>query len=274
MKIENYNNFDDKEQDVLGVIKVKNVDELEKRFEQLDKFYKKGGLVFRGVPEAVYKMYTSSQRDWKKFHFSEYTDFINFFLNETKKWDNGLIPKYLTNNKLHGGYDVSYFSIMQHFGVPTPLLDFTKDPYIALYFASKDIGKSYYDDNIDDINNYISVYYINIEWLKINGYINELRDFVEKDDAYFVDSELAYNNLNINAQEGLFLANTSSTVDLISILKNKTKYIRNNQKFFTCFDIHKSLIIKIREKLKQKGISEKSLFPNLYDIYKQLTIVS
>jgi hypothetical protein len=36
---------------------------------------------------------------------------------------------------------LEYFSLLQHFGAPSRLLDFTKSPYIAAYFAFEQATK-------------------------------------------------------------------------------------------------------------------------------------
>jgi len=271
MKLANYSSFEDKKQSVHGkwkVVKTGDIDEMFKFFHYV--VDKKGGNgeIHRGVNEAAYKMYTSSQREWANDCSDTcYIDFLTFKLDEIKKWNNGLLQEYLTYyNRNFGGNDIAYFSIMQHYGGIAPLLDFTENPFCALFFASKDADKCYFDDNLDDIRNFFSIY--SIEWRQYAEYTKNLTDLTlvdfSTDNVYNIGIDVVNNNLNIIAQKGVFFLNTSSTLDLISVLKKNEP----DKRFFYCYNIHKSLAAKVRKKLKEEeGITKKTLFPNFSDFF-------
>jgi hypothetical protein len=100
----------------------------------------------------------------------------------------------------------SIISIAQHNGIPTRFLDFTYDPYVALYFAAKGV--------LDGCESeYISIYAINIYQTEVRGY-----DFIEnfdRDGLYhkrpenrlyqMIKSPSSYNH-NLRNQKGLFLS--------------------------------------------------------------------
>ena len=97
---------------------------------------------FRGVSKAYYELETSLDRIKRNMFLSEYFRIIgklfeklsierqeSYFLStgdETK------IPS-IYNNYL------KYNSFLRHFGFPSPWLDWTSDPYVALFFAFSDI---------------------------------------------------------------------------------------------------------------------------------------
>ena len=276
MEIKNYINFDDKANSVRGIKVVSKSNDIDSIFNQFDNFYKKRGYVFRGINEAAYKMLSSFQRYWAnndlKLSDINYTDSIFSELEKAKVWSDELLQKYLAKfGKNYENNNIAYFSIMQHNRVRTPLLDFTYNPFIALFFACENSDSWSYDENLNDIRNFFSLYFIYFDWLlnknftKIVTDINK-EEFLHNNVYQLANNELIYNNLNIIAQEGLFLINTSPELDLISLLKLKDT--SKEQRFFGCYNIHKSLAEEVRGKLKKKGITKELLFPDVSKMLK------
>ncbi|HCE2075710.1 TPA: FRG domain-containing protein [Vibrio parahaemolyticus] len=100
----------------------------------------------------------------------------------------------------------SIISIAQHYGMPTRFLDFTYDPYVAIYFAALGVLKGCNSD-------YMSIYAIDIHSTNIRDYDFETN--YERDGLYkhrpenriyqLVKSPSSFNN-NLRSQKGMFLA--------------------------------------------------------------------
>ncbi len=90
---------------------------------------KTGGAVwYRGAGSSEYKLIPSLYRHNSSTDFAAYYKLEKKLLSEFKDRS----PPFLTE-KL--GSDWEAFFMMQHFGVPTRFLDWTENPFIALYFA-------------------------------------------------------------------------------------------------------------------------------------------
>lgn len=139
----------------------------EKDFEDLFKIllpqkFDQGGI-WRGLPESRFKLYNSIQReDVSSKKLSTVDDVIVTIKNSAyylDTWRRNIVSKYFRN---YGVDDVPIFaklSILRHYGVASPLIDWTRDPRVALFFATQ---KQSCLVN-DGINDYFSIYFISTE---------------------------------------------------------------------------------------------------------------
>lgn len=122
-------------------------------------------IMFRGLSEAKYKLYNSAQRFWLGEELEKlnkpYLDFINDQIEYAKNYQQGLLKKFY-NSFGHKAYDLSILSFLQHYGAPTPLLDFTYNLDCALYFAT--YQTNHFPSN--GIENYFSIYAIELNKTK------------------------------------------------------------------------------------------------------------
>jgi hypothetical protein len=88
------------------------------------------GWVFRGHKREDYPLAPSIERHpYTEWDWAEHKILREFQSKATLHMDAKQLPPTAREHKL------SWLAIMQHYGAPTRLLDFTYSPYIALYFA-------------------------------------------------------------------------------------------------------------------------------------------
>ena len=131
-------------------------------FNSVKKFLGKHKLIYRGLNEAKYKLYTSLQRQFlsNKVNRNRYRtlfDFMNEEINQIKL--DKVLPKYY---KALGApvTDYLYMSFLQHYGAPTTLMDFSESIDTALYFATLDVAYKMDGAVQNHISNYVSLYWI------------------------------------------------------------------------------------------------------------------
>ena len=136
--------------------------ETEKEFDELyDQFFDSKELLFRGLNEAKYRLYSSLQRYWviqkKSNTVIRYDIFLRALIDNAKNKYGGILKKFLKNIRVSEDNDLAVLSFLQHYGCPTPLLDWTYSFANALYFATEKINNTYDKWEVDK---YFCVYYL------------------------------------------------------------------------------------------------------------------
>lgn len=160
-------------------------------------------------------------------------------------------------------------AIAQHYGVPTRLLDFTESPYIAAFFAVKDIAVN----NIDTCNR-ITVWAIRAMSM---GFEKHLRRLGNDDVTYFpprlkLHSVPRFKNKFMSAQKGLFIYD-----------RYTSHHYRNNSRWMPLEDIIakdsiRKITLPVREsrnvllRLRAEGISHATIMPTLENVVRELKI--
>ncbi|WP_276373707.1 FRG domain-containing protein [Chryseolinea sp. H1M3-3] len=157
------------------------------------------------------------------------------------------------------------FTIMQHYGCPTRLLDWTSSPYVALYFAVN-----------NDFSNDGAVYLFNETALN-----NENKDerFTNGDAIFFNDEESDHIQVfmanfatrRLNSQQGVFSIGANIDKDheeLIykSLINKNTK----ERSYFVKLIIDKQIKIECLAKLKTMNVRADQLYPDLYGFSSSL----
>ena len=117
----------------------------------------KAGYLFRGQRDALWPIVSTGQRAYVEHikyavgHSISYVEFLTKALSYAKK-ERELVPTRVAGGRRHY-YDHEIFGWLQHYSYLTPLIDFSRDPFVALYMATAHIA-----DTVDD--GYFSIYAI------------------------------------------------------------------------------------------------------------------
>ena len=304
MKLHEYSTFEEKSEFFKdGNIQI-NVN-INLIFDKILEFQTKGSdFIYRGCSEAKYGMFNSAQRLYinQDLHLQvpqdriseHYCKFISELIKGAEEWNNGVISKLMTVSNINPKNSLAMLSYMQHYGLPTPFLDFSYNPYVALFFAIDNIK---YVPSDNPIDNYFSLYYCfenntafeawkyvfnknieveNITYEKVDE--NNMSIIVPNQELYKI-----VNSLNIINQDGLFLYNNHpwyplerTYIEYIVDLKEQFGEEKFEKLMFLphicgCFNIHKSLIPAIKDKLKEMGITKDYIYPNAEKFKDEVT---
>ena len=113
---------------------------------------------FRGQADGSWKLYSSMQREWLTrelyFRYSSYPEIISKFLNYIKEYNSTQLRNFCKIVT-----DISIFSTLQHYGAPTPFVDWTSDYKVALFFATHKSNELCVGN---ETNSFVSVYWLNV----------------------------------------------------------------------------------------------------------------
>lgn len=140
---------------------------------------------------------------------------------------------YPESDKLPQASYVEKLYFLQHYGLPTCFLDFTRDPCIALYFAIAGLripyGRQYNDRGYIsfDQDRFIKVYQLDVQLLRDIFRINDL------DDNNYSNN---YNRFKVSLSQNrsVFMAIDTNPLDKISYLNHHN--LKNQEGCFILFD--------------------------------------
>ena len=213
---------------------------------------KNKSLVFRGQADSQWTLRTS-------FHRTNRRDLSSFSAKDMFE-----LSKYLTlsgNRKfdLSNATDFAeLLSLAQHHGYPTPLLDWSKSPFVAAYFAFRTVKR-------DDLSGSVRIYFF--DYKKWEKYGQKYRS-LSIDDPRFSVTTLDINsqsNSRVLPQQSLF-----TFTNLTDIETWITGHETEGCEFMKAYEISKKSAHDAMNDLDNMNINAASLFPGLDGSFEAL----
>ncbi|TCN18934.1 FRG domain-containing protein [Mesobacillus foraminis] len=243
-------------------------------------------FIFRGQSSSEYNLTTSLLRSFdsnsnvelEAYEDSMILEFEKFYYHHT----NIRFPKPKT--KIFPDireYKLNLLSVMQHYGAPTRLQDWTYSPYIALFFAmdgaNKDTPFCVY---ALDINLIEMLYYIKYEEAFKANYsdspFKDLKDFTFDDVdghipfVYHWEPSLA--NERLRVQQGLFLVPSVAGVSITWILSRLKEELPHISTIGKKFIFNPDQMSSLWKKMNFLNLTHESIYPGMEGFCKALKI--
>lgn len=189
----NYESFEEKSEVFKENFKIDNEEEVDSIVSMYSSH--EMDFLYRGINTATYKLYSSSQVQWmlsdaisKKTNIEDYYNFIMDSIELTR--ENNRVKQYIKDNGISDN-DLFILALMQHYGMPSPVLDFSHSIFGALYFAWDKCDRTL-SDTQTQLSDYISLYVINkkIDWVNcsvqnvMRNSAEQLNDMLQKDKLF------------------------------------------------------------------------------------------
>ena len=245
-------------------VEVQSIEELIERLNDLP-----NNFIYRGHSNAEWSLQSSLERiigsKWSAEEATKFEEYsIAQFQSKFHLYDRENVKP---DSKL------AWLSIMQHYGVPTRLLDFTESPYVALYFALEAYSPQTCADFAVFALDYTAIMEKSIEHIRLKDVkFNETRSSVyEKQDQIFDDvvDRFAYDiawiaepkqlNARLDRQAGSFLVSGNRSLRIQDVLDSEKYADVSIFKFRVSHDLYTGIFALLRK----MNLTSKSLYGDL-----------
>jgi hypothetical protein len=219
------------------------------QFRQWSVNQKPRNYIFRGQRKQS-KLVTSFHRSWRSD--------IGLWISDDVSRLYGAVAERLTyplqiGNMLHNS---AIWSIMQHHGYPTPLLDWSMSPFVAAYFAFKDADN---DGSAPRI-----FIFDQMSWNKRYGRDNLIVDCAP--DQLVVIESMGASNPRHTPQQAI--STVTNVADVEELIRRRER--DDDDQYLTVCDLPADSRPQIMRELELMGITYGSLFPGLDGICRDM----
>lgn len=233
-------------------------------------------FIYRGHSDSSWKLESTLERiignKWSKDVASKYEEhYLNIFKSKYHIYNES---EHEPKSKL------SWLSVMQHYGAPTRLIDFTVSPYIALYFALEDYNPQDEIDLAVYAIDYSSIMDASLKFIstkdssfqKTNAGISGKQDKVFDDvvDRFSYEvvwiTEPLQMNARIDRQAGTFLISGDKDIRVEDLLLSDIYKDCSVTKYCISHEIYENLYALLRK----MNINSKSLYGDLSGLAKSI----
>ncbi|WP_417939487.1 FRG domain-containing protein [Flavobacterium sp. RS13.1] len=209
------------------IIQINTIDEFNLFFNS----HRESKGIYRGISSATYKIYTSLQRQNILNNVDNFS--ISNYISRVRR--EPLIKKYFELFKIAPS-KLSFWSYLQHYGAPTPYIDFTLDIKKALYFAIEDFDIAKYECKNDELLDRFSLFYLdktNLDLISIDKVFESFKkykqlstemfeSYSEEGDDYDYDSLIEHFDkmFDINILEVFLIEHNENFLDIYNTYNN------------------------------------------------------
>ncbi len=234
-------------------------------------------LWFRGTTDMEYPLEPSLYRHPKEHSQDQFRELERQLMTRFRQRS---IPYHSRN--LLDDWEAQFF--MQHYGVPTRLLDWTESPFVGLHFAlMPPLGvrarrgrpaspKSAAVWVLDPVAwNRAALKHISYTGAPLTPGDEGLKGYSHRDSAvamsiYPVALYGAHNSARIVAQQGVFTIFGTSRESMEELVRNRDTFPSDALR---CIVIHPSRILPMRKSLLNQGVTESAVFPDLEGLARE-----
>jgi hypothetical protein len=188
---------------------------------------------------------------------------------------------------------LSWLAVMQHFGAPTRLVDFTHSPYVALFFALEDsapkvgFGEELSDAQLDQRYRPYEVHAVHLKSVRCRTEKILGKKTLPEDKDFFIGKggkqtkefvgffEGGWQNQRQVAQQGLFLVPSRIDLDIDTFLKScpsESKSFSDTTWFIFRFPGGFDSYYEMVNRLLRANVTAEALFPGLEGVARSLSM--